>query len=449
MSRFGLGASLAGPRIAPARLISGLQGEIHSGSPALPAAASLATSSEIFVRDRAFREAVKAIREKKVKGKLSDLGPRPAQTQYQAELQARLDAFMAAETGFGERLVMFWTNHFAVSVAKSRILIATAGAFEREAIRPHIFGRFKDMVLAVETHPAMLQYLDNQKSIGPNSKTGKTDDRGLNENLAREIMELHILGVDSGYSQADVTAFAHALTGWTVSTTDKLRDNGADAMRGDFDFVRQRHEPGPQVVLGETYPDHGFFQAADIMVDLAGRPAAARFISHKLARHFVSDTPPQALVDRLSEVFLDTDGDLAAVSQALIDAPEAWTPQAVKIRTPQEHLIAMLRATGVTVQPRVFDTLLARMGQRMWDPSGPNGYSDAFAAWATPSGLHTRIEAANEIAGRVKGTLDPRAFAETVLGARLSEDTRLAVSRAETMRQGLSLALLSPEFMRR
>lgn len=433
LSRFGLGSTVEGVDAIGGRARNQLHDEIDAGPPPLLHPAADRTAAELIGLQKAY---LRNLREARAVGVRPMSAPAPE--VYYDELDARFNlALMQAPIGFRERLVMFWANHFAVAVDKSHTVQITAGAFEREAIRPNIFGRFKDLLLAAETHPAMLAYLDNQVSTGPNSRAGMAGKGGLNENLAREIMELHVLGVDSGYTQADVTAFAKSLTGWTIDSED------------GFVFSEQRHEPGARQILGRRYAEDGFFQAADIMLDLAERPAAARFIATKLARHFVADEPPPELVDRLADVFRATDGDLAAVSHTLIEAPEAWRTDSPKLRTPQEHVVAMLRATGVTLRPKVVHDLLMAMGQRPWQPSGPNGFPDTFAPWATAPGFNARLDAAQRIASRMGDRMDPRDVAETRLGARLTPQTYEAVARAESPHQGLALVFMSPEFMRR
>ena len=368
----------------------------------------------------------------------------PVRDTLLAEVDARYNGSVKQATiGFHERLVMFWMNHFAISVKKSQLCAITAGAYEREAIRPRIFGTFFDLVLGVESHPCMLEYLDNQQSVGPDSQANRTGKRGLNENLAREIMELHTLGVGSGYSQADVTAFAKVITGWSFSR------NGERGPAGAFTFNGRAHEPGSQTILGKRYGQDGVDQGIAVLRDLCRHPATATHIATKLARHFVADEPPPALVARLAKTFSDTDGDLAEVSKALVTAPEAWTPTLAKVRSPNEYLCALIRATGVTLKPNAITADLSNMGQALWQPSGPNGYPDTVAACASPEGMAARMEVVSALAHRADPSLDPRTFAESHLGDLLSDHTRDAIARAETVPQGLSLVFLSPEFMRR
>lgn len=346
--------------------------------------------------------------------------------------------------GFGERLAMFWANHFSVAISKNSEVHILAGAFEREAIRPHIFGRFEEMLLAVETHPAMLIFLDNQQSIGPTSAANKNGKRGLNENLAREIMELHTLGVDGGYSQEDVTSLARIITGWTF-----YRDEKRPGPQGKFIFNTNAHEPGDHTVMGVTYAEGSVEQGRAVLRDLARDQATAKHIAMKLARHFVADQPPPALVKKLAAAYTKTQGDLSAVYMALVDAEEAWNPTLTKMRTPLEYVTAMLRTSGIKPKPEQVLSMLNALGQPLWNPAGPNGFSDVTDAWASSEALATRIDAANLIAHQIQGQVDPRAFAGDRLGPLLTAETLQAISRAETRPQGLSLSFLSPEFQRR
>lgn len=354
------------------------------------------------------------------------------------EAKARFDAAIGAEIGFVERLVWFWSNHFCVNADAT----VEAGGYEREAIRPHVLGRFIDMLQAVESHPAMLLYLNNAQSIGPNSVVGINRDRGLNENLAREILELHTLGVRTGYSQADVTNFAKVLTGWTIRQTASDPDHG-----GEFVFLRRAHEPGLQIVIGREYPDTGLDQGRAVLSDLARDPATARHIATKLARHFVADEPPPTLVDRLAARFIDTDGDLKEVTQALVSASEAWEPKQAKIKRPAEWILTALRATGQKGDIQRIVGGLNLLGEPLWRPPAPKGFPDDNAAWL--DGLAQRLDIANAFAQRVADQLDPQAIAETTIGPLASAETREAIGRAESKPQALALLLMAPEFLRR
>lgn len=377
-------------------------------------------------------------------------------SDYLAMNAARLNAAASSDNPFIERLVHFWANHFAVSVDKLPV-IGLAGLLEFEAIRPHVLGRFSDMLLAVEQHPAMLVYLDQAQSIGPNSRAGRLiamrggKQRGLNENLAREIMELHTLGVRSGYSQADVTEFARALTGWTVSGLGRgPLAKAAGGAPGQFNFADALHEPGSRTIIGKTYDQPGESQARAVLLDLAASPATARHLSTKLARHFAGDEPPAPLVERLTKAYLSSGGDLPRVYRALIESPEAWSPKPLKFKTPWEWTVSSLRATGLAkLENMAAANLLRQLGQPTWQPGSPAGWDDIAASWAGPDALVRRVEVAQRLADRVGSSVDPRALAEKLFPGSLSERTRTAIARAESPAEGLALLLVSPEFVRR
>ncbi|HEY6259424.1 MAG TPA: DUF1800 family protein, partial [Xanthobacteraceae bacterium] len=280
------------------------------------------------------------------------------------ESRARFGAAINGEIGLAERLVWFWSNHFCVSFDST----VMAGAYEREAIRPHVLGRFADMLQAAESHPAMLLYLDNAQSIGPMSVAGINRDRGLNENLAREILELHTLGVRTVYTQNDVTNFAKVITGWTILPTVDNPDHG-----GEFVFNKRLHEPASQTLIGNTYPDTGVEQGRSVLADLARHPATARHVATKLVRHFIADDPPPGLVERLTQRFLDTDGDLKEVTKTLVSAPEAWSPEQVKIKRPGEWIVAARRAAGRRGNLEGMLRAQALLGEPLWRPPAPKG----------------------------------------------------------------------------
>jgi uncharacterized protein (DUF1800 family) len=370
---------------------------------------------------------------------------RPAQAIFRAEAAAWLQQACAAPIGYLERLTAFWSNHFCVSAAKSEIGRAGAGAFEREAIRPHVLGRFADMLAAVERHPVMLNFLDNAQSVGPESRAGERRKAGLNENLAREILELHTMGVGSGYTQADVTQFAHILTGWTI-----VGRQGILGEPGAFAFNANAHEPGPATLLGRVYPQEGVAQGEAALADLAREPATADHIALKFARHFVADEPDPALVRRLADSFRNTDGDLGALARALVTDAAAWSAPPAKMRNPWELTIAAYRAFGRSPgDPRPALGALSLLGMPLWQPGGPNGFSDDSADWASPEGMKTRLELATRFARQVKDAPRPRELLERILGPAASRATREAVLRAESQQQAYALLILSPEFQRR
>ena len=351
-----------------------------------------------------------------------------------------------SDAPFLERLVHFWTNHFAISTDKPQTQ-TLGGSFEAEAIRPHVLGSFADLLLASTRHPGMLLYLDNAQSVGPGSPAGRRSGRGLNENLAREILELHTLGVDGGYSQADVTAFARVLTGWTVANGPLAQRAGAP--QGSFVFVDQLHEPANQRLLGKTYRQSGEEQGLAVLRDLAVHPATARHVATKLARHFMADDPPQEAVDRLSGVFLETAGHLPSLYQALIDEPAAWSETYAKYRTPNEWLLAIYRATGVSVQPNQLRLSLNSLAHPTWRPGSPAGWPDISSYWDSPDALGKRIEWANVFAQRMAGNLAATRLNANLFGEEVDAEIDQAVRRAESNAQGLVLALMSPALLRR
>ncbi len=370
--------------------------------------------------------------------------PQIEQSVFRTEAQVRLAKAAEPVLGFAERLVLFWSNHFCVSVGKGQIVRATAGALEREVIRPHVLGRFADMLLAATKHPAMLTYLDNRQSVGPGSRAGQNRRVGLNENLGREILELHTLGVSGGYTQADVTALAKIITGWTfVGQAEKLGPVGT------FVFTPNRHEPGPQVLLGRTYGQADMAQGEAALRDIARHPATAEHIALKLVRHFVADSPPAALVDKLATVFRKSEGDLAAVARALIGADEAWKGDLTKMRTPYEWLAATARFAGLPREAGQIIQPLNALGQPLWGVPGPNGFADTAAHWASPESLRARLDMAAVLSRRIPGDVNPSELADALFDAALSADTRQAIRRTESKPQGLAILLMSPEFQRR
>ncbi|WP_077003196.1 DUF1800 family protein [Variovorax sp. KK3] len=392
---------------------------------------------------------------------------RDARAGYLAAVDARLASALDTPTPFVERLVHFWANHFAISVEKPLVL-GMAGSYEAQAIRPHVLGRFDTLLAAAVRHPAMLVYLDQPQSIGPGSpaalrlaERSPERRRGLNENLAREILELHTLGVRSGYTQDDVTEFARALTGWSLAAD--TAQPGAQtvpqpaamavgaAEPGGFRFRPALHEPGARTVLGRRYDQPADQQAGAILADLAVAPATARHIATKLARHFVADDPPPGLIDRLAAAFQRSGGDLPTVYRVLVDAPECWADSSAKFKTPWDWVVSSMRALGRR-EPRATQAapLLGQLGQPVWRPGSPAGYDDIAGTWAAPDALVRRVELAQRLAAQSGNAIDPRELAPRLLpGDALGDATRLAVARAESAGTGLALLLVSPEFMRR
>ena len=447
VNRFGLGARPDEPLPTgdPRRW---LLDQFARYEPAPPAWAALPPSATLIDN---YVDAQKELRQADA-GNAQDLRKKlrtQVQDTYRAAVNARVQAALTTPAPMAERLVHFWSNHFAVSVDKTP-LAALAGAYEAEAIRPHVFGRFEDMLLAVERHPAMLLFLDQARSMGADSPAAMraARPRGLNEHLAREIMELHTLGVRTGYDQQDVTEFARALTGWSVSGVPGVPRGGGGAA-GAFQYRPAMHEPGARQVLGQRYEQAGEAQAAAVLHHLAVQPATAHHIAQKLARHFVGDNPPEAVVTRLSNAFQRSGGDLPTVYRALIESSEAWNAPPPKFKTPWEWAVSSLRGLGWRdLGGEQMAPLLTQSGQQVWRPGSPAGFDDVAESWLAPDALMRRVEMAQRLAAKA-GPVDARALGPRLLPGGLGDATATAVARAESPEAALSLLLASPEFLRR
>jgi uncharacterized protein (DUF1800 family) len=454
-NRFGLGARPGELDRVRDDTRGWLKQQITGSRPLPPEIARLPSSAEIFTsyselrRERNDAKSDGEAAKRLLGGLRAKLVP-----YYLDQVAARYRVAVQTEESFRERLVHFWTNHFAVSADKPQVL-ALAGALENEAIRPHVAGRFVDMLTAVEAHPAMILYLDNQASIGPDSQLAQrrgrraaSNDRklGINENLAREILELHTLGVDGGYTQQDVTTFARALTGWSIGT-DRFRNGGES---GKFAFHDIAHEAGTKTILGTRYSQSGVAQPRAVLADLARHPATARHIASKLARHFIADEPAPDAVERIAKAFLDSSGDLPTVHRAVLDTPAAWAVPATKFKTPHELVVSTFRALDyVPAEPRQVAAPFDLLGQRPYTPGSPAGWPDTATQWDGPDALLKRIEWAGSVAARVASREQPLSLGERSLGAAFNERTRVAITRAASAEQGITLLLASPEFQRR
>jgi len=425
-----------------------------------------------------------------------------------AEIAARTAHHLDSADGFRERLTRFWSNHFAVS-ARDNYALPFCASYEREAIRPHISGNFADLLIAAVQHPAMQFYLDNYINIGPNSRAGRFAGRGLNENLGREILELHTLGVDGGYTQDDVVALAKMLTGWSVATGSQARGSG-------YRFYPNRHEPGDKILLGKVYREQrGDGQGKEALRDLAAHPATAKFIARKLAAHFIADVPPPALVARLAKAFTDSQGDLPTVYRALLEAKEAWEPERRKFRQPEVFMVAALRALSgsgehwavpllarttkksLEADPEAaveayFRTrqggmggddpdddeegedgspsargpmsalrgdpgarllsIVRQLGQPHFSPPSPAGWPEEAQVWAGPEAVMERVEIAHALSERLVGRLqgvNPADVAPMILGPDVSARTMAELQGAASPSQGFALLLACPEFQYR
>jgi uncharacterized protein (DUF1800 family) len=454
VTRFGLGARPGEIEAAQADPKGFLAAQIRREGADLPGDGG-ESSADRFRQMRDFQQQRKIEREQK-DGQGDKTANAQAFKDAQRDLREKVGAdFLArarlatnTDAAFRERWALFWANHFTVSSTK-QITSVLIGPFEREAIRPHVFDSFENLLVASSTHPAMLTYLDQAQSIGPNSQIAGAAARrsnrkaGLNENLAREILELHTVGVDAGYNQADVTEFARVLTGFSIG-----RDNEDRA--GQFVFREGAHEPGARTVMGRHYGQQQMKQGLAVLSDLAANPHTARHVCGKIARHFVSDTPPRSLTDRLERRWMETGGDLAKVARTLIDSPEAWDPSPAKFKTPYEYTLSTWRLIGA--EPSAIERLspiLTGLGQKPFSAPSPKGWPEDAQTWAAPDALIKRMQWAQGFAAAVADRTDPNALAAEALGARLTPAVAKAVSRAETRREAFALLVMSPEFQRR
>jgi uncharacterized protein (DUF1800 family) len=376
-----------------------------------------------------------------------------------------------SERQLEEVLTDFWFNHFNVDARKgpARFMLTE---YERETIRPHVLGKFRDLLEATAKSPAMLFYLDNWMSASPATgemlpprlargpfggrvvvpggvrqrPQAKNAPKGLNENYGRELMELHTLGVDGGYTQKDVTEVARAFTGWTIQNPRR---------GGGFIFNPRLHDSGQKVVLGHIIKAGGGQSDGEQVLDiLAKEPATARFIASKLARRFVSDTPPPALVDRAAARFRATDGDLREVTRTILTSPEFLAPESyrAKVKTPFEFVVSAARAVAADVQEALpLVRQLQQLGMPLYQCQPPTGYKDTADAWVNTGALVSRMNFALTLAGnRLRGvSVASLPTADEVLAFDLSETTRATIAKAADAQQMAALTLGAPEFQRR
>lgn len=449
--RFGLGARPGELRDAD-QDPRGWLGKQLSGPVTLASSVPLASSATILAGVMQARQKRKQAKRDGNATEMAGLVKRAWLSHYRAQVLARTQSAVLTDRPFAERLVHFWSNHFAVSADKGAVT-GIAGTLENEAIRPHVCGHFADMLRAVDQHPAMILFLDNQASVGPHSRAQRLFARrdperkhGINENLARETLELHTLGVDGGYTQADVISFARVLTGWSVSGLHgKTRGNP-----GEFMFREAVHEPGAQTVLGRRFAEDGIAQGEAVLDMLAKHPSTARFLATKLARHFIADDPPPAAVDRLARAYRDSGGFLPPVYQALVEEDLAWQMPAQKFKTPQDLVFSTLRALEIQPSnPRDVLPSFEFLGQRTFTPGSPAGWPDTARGWDGPDALMHRVLWATRIGERFERNRDPAALCDQSLGRCARPGTRSAVARAATGAQALALLIMSPEFQRR
>ncbi|WP_298837304.1 DUF1800 domain-containing protein [uncultured Roseobacter sp.] len=444
--RFAYGFGPAHPPVPVRRLLNDLKkpDDMVSRFPVM-------TTSQALREGQAFRKA----------GKAAQAGDAAAQARYEtlrmslrnavtSGLRSSVARMLDTQAPLRERLVWFWADHFTAA-PDNLVLRAGAVSYVDEAIRPYVTGYFADMLKAVVRQPAMLSYLDQAVSFGPASPLAARTGRGLNENFARELLELHTMGAGSGYTQQDVRAAAELLTGLTVNP------------KTGFVFRPAGAQPGAETVLGRSYGSDKRARPGDIdafLDDLAARPETARHIARKLAVHFVADTPPGSLVADLAESYSASGGNLMAVTRTLAEHPQTASAPLRKVRQPLEFIVSALRAFGLTGAQistlpardmrRMLVRPLAQMGQPFMRPPGPDGWPEAPSHWITPQGLAARISWSRALTGRLEDSVsDPRQFLEQVLPGIAGPDLRFAVPAAETRAEGITMVLVSSEFNRR
>lgn len=444
-TRFGYGFH---PDQALASDVDGLLSELGSASPAIPdiGGPSMAKRAALYSQ---FIEARKARRKDISLTPVMQGFQRSVNRQFQADIAARISAPVLSDRGFFERLSWFWTDHFTTA-ARNLITKSFTPRLEGDAIRPHITGTFRDMLKAVVTHPAMIVYLGQHESVGPTSRVGKRTGRGLNENLAREIIELHTIGVGGPYDQGDVRQFAELLTGMTVNRRT-----------GSPQFKKQQAEPGAEKVLGTIYGDKSadFGDIVEALDDLALHPRTGRHIAIKLATHFISDTPSEGLITHIESAYNRTDGRLIAVYQALLEHPESWGSEPRKVKQPFDYLVSSIRAAGVgaaAVEPFLkpkgrlsAPRALRDLNQPMMQAPGPDGWPEEAERWITAQGLAARLQWATRLGRELEARADPRDFLSVALADRASPEVTFAATRAAEKWEGIALILASPEFNRR
>jgi len=386
-------------------------------------------------------EAIAALRQRNEMRKImkTKIDPKddPVFQLVKRDADAECAQWIGSEDSFRERMVLFWANHFTVS-RKTGECAPLIGPYIRETIRPNINGDFGTLLLAVMRSPAMLVYLNNAQSVGPESFAGQRRHVGLNENLGRECLELHTLSPAAGYTQADVTAMASIITGWSVNP------NGPDA---GFMFRPRAHEPGTKLLMGRVFPE-GEQGGIDALAFLAAHPATANHIATKLARHFVADDPPTALVQRITDRYLATNGNIPELMRVIVESPEAWQGL-TKLRTPLDFVCASVRAVNPSPdQWSRIEPVMNGLGQPMWNAPSPKGWSDLASDWIDPAELLRRVDFAYQLGG-LANDQDPVMLTDIALGPYAAAPLKSAVANAGSRREAIALLFSSPEFWRR
>lgn len=452
LTRFGLGISpndISSVEKNPKRW---LQSQLKQGADYPETFLALPATSDIYATIQGKRKNVQAARKVKNEDTQKELRKnlkRSARDFLEDDIEERILHAATTSTPYIERLCLFWSNHFSVSARKKSVL-PIACAFEREAIRPHVLKKFLDMLIASSQHPAMLLYLDNVRSYGPNSQLGISTGRGLNENLAREILELHTLGVEGGYDQNDVIGLAKIITGWSVYSENERHP-------GQFVFRRHAHEPGTHILLGKRYSedtDNGVTQGIAALKSIARHNSTAFFISQKLVRHFTSDTPEKTNINRLANAFRSSSGDLLYISKKILDLKDAWSKENLKLKTPYELVIAALRLSNLNSAKLLKnqDALKKRVSQWLkllehapFTAASPEGFPDIAEAWSGPEATIRRVEWA-ESASQFLSPAIPMEQLMAILGKNVSEKTKHAVLSASDNQEAFGIYLASPDF---
>jgi len=354
-----------------------------------------------------------------------------------------------SNTPFLERVIMFFCNHLTVSAEKNDVALFVP-SFQKEVVRANLHRGYGAMLTASTKHPAMLKYLDNIRSSGPDSKKGKRKKIGLNENLAREILELHSIGLESGYTQADVLAFSNILTGWSIPRNQK-------EFKGTSFFFRARvHQPGSQAEMGIRYAQPGVKKGERVLADLAQSKFTAQRLAYKLVQHFLSDQPDPKLVSNMAKAYLNGKDDIIAMLKEMIRAPESWAPIQKKLKRPDEYVLSTMRMLipkGHRLNKKQQKQLLGNlvvMGQKPFFAPSPEGWSDNADEWLSGESMLRRLRFAELIAAQfVSEHEDIVQLAEQHLGPTLSEKTRLMIARAPSRKTALALLLSAPDFQRR
>jgi len=378
---------------------------------------------------------------------------------FNSEIHARLNKHMEPEIGFVERLVLFWSNHFNIYAGSGGPARSAVGEMERNRIRLNVLGNFRTLLRSVVTHPATIYYLQNGLSIGPNSSFGRQSNRGLNENLARELLELYTVGVSAPFTQNDVENSAKILTGFSLVTPwhgENFWQGGTPHNIGQFIFRENWQEPGTQVVMGRGYASSGITKALHLLNNLSIHPSTAQHIGFKLVKHFISDNPTPAMVGPVARAFLSSGGDLKTTYRALLNLPSAWAMPLSKLKSPYELFVSQARAAGRNWSPARVNTLrsgLVTLGNAPFDWMAPDGFPDDSAHWSSSDAIVSRISTTQVLVRRLLAERSESStalqIAEGILGVNLSPATRAELQQTPNLVQALCKLFTSPEMMMR